>query len=73
VRWEHEQIRIQIRATRFIDELTADATWVCELHGDAWRRPDGRFVRVMPGSWPLFMAMSRMDAEDFHGYRRGAR
>jgi hypothetical protein len=73
VHWEREEDRIQRRAAAFIEELNATATWRCELHGDAWRRRDGRFIRVMPGTWPLFLPMSRVDAEDFHGYRRGPR
>lgn len=50
---------------RYLDDEEQQATWTCQLHRDAWRRPDGSF-RWLVGSQVLPLA--EWDAEDFHGY-----
>ena len=54
---------------RYLDAELRSSTWVCELHLDAWRRPDGTFRRVVgSGVATMVMPLSEWDAEDFHGW-----
>ena len=52
---------------RYLGAETATATWICALHGDAWRRADGTMRRLVGGS---VLPLSVADAEDLHGYSR---
>lgn len=62
---EAAEERRQRDLLRYQGAETDSATWICPLHSDAWRRPDGTLRRLVGG---IVLPLSEEDAEDFHGY-----